>query len=182
MSKPIKNMIVSEYKKRFTDIEGAVLVEIRGMPAKATTQLRAQMRMSDVRVTVVKNTLAKRAFAGTPLEALNPGLKGPRAIIYGKTSVVTIARALVKSAKTNDKLALMGACIDGSWFAGAEGVERLSKFPTREEAQSQLITLVLSPARKLVGTVISPGSRLMGVVKEIKTRLEKGETIAAKVG
>jgi large subunit ribosomal protein L10 len=171
MSKPIKNMIVSEYKKRFEDIEGAVLIEIRGMPTKTTTL---------VRVTVVKNTLAKRAFMGTPLEALAPGLKGPRAIVYGKTSVVTIARELVKTAKTNDKLALMGACIDGSWFDGVEGVTRLSKFPTREEAQSQLITLVLSPARKLVGTVIAPGSRLLGVVKEIQTRLEKGETIAAK--
>ncbi len=180
MSKPIKNMIVSEYKKRFEDIEGAVLIEIRGMPTKTTTLLRAQMRTSDVRVTVVKNTLAKRAFMGTPLEALAPGLKGPRAIVYGKTSVVTIARELVKTAKTNDKLALMGACIDGSWFDGVEGVTRLSKFPTREEAQSQLITLVLSPARKLVGTVIAPGSRLLGVVKEIQTRLEKGETIAAK--
>ena len=104
MSKPIKNMIVSEYKKRFEDIEGAVLIEIRGMPTKTTTLLRAQMRTSDVRVTVVKNTLAKRAFMGTPLEALAPGLKGPRAIVYGKTSVVTIARELVKSAKTNDKL------------------------------------------------------------------------------
>ncbi len=180
MSKPIKNMIVAEYKKRFLDVEGAVLIEIRGMPAKTNTLLRAQMRTSEVRVTVVKNTLAKRAFVGTPLEALAPGLKGPRALVYGKTSVVTIARELVKTAKTNDKLALMGACLDGSWFDGAEGVERLSKFPTREEAQSQLITLVLSPARKLVGTVVAPGSRLLGVVKEIQTRLEKGESISAR--
>lgn len=180
MSKPIKNMIVAEYKKRFDSVEGAVLIEIRGMPAKVNTALRAQMRSSNVRVTVVKNTLAKRAFQGTPLEALAPGLKGPRAVVYGNTSVVTIARELVKSAKTNDKLALMGACLDGSWFDGAAGVERLSKFPTREEAQSTLITLVLSPARKVVGTAVAPGKRLLGVIKEIQTRLEKGETISAR--
>lgn len=180
MSKPIKNMIVGEYKKRFADVEGAVLIEIRGMPAKATTQLRAQLRATDVSVTVIKNTLAQRAFQGTPLASLAPGLKGPRAIVYGKTSVVTIARQLVKSAKENDKLGLMGACIDGSWFDGKEGVVRLSKYPTREEAQSQLITLILSPARTTMSVVKAPGARLLGVVKEIQTRLEKGETISAK--
>lgn len=178
MSKPIKNMIVSEYRKRFEQVEGAVLVELRGMPARVNTQLRAQLRTSSVRVTVVKNSLAKRAFAGTPLEALNPGLKGPRAIVYGRTSVVTIARELVKTAETNEQLSLMGACIDGAWFEGAEGVKRLSKFPTREEAQSQFVTLILSPARKVVGSVVSPGKRVLGIVKQVQERLEKGETIA----
>ncbi|MSQ89994.1 MAG: 50S ribosomal protein L10 [Phycisphaerales bacterium] len=180
MSKPIKNMIVGEYKKRFADVEGAVLIEIRGIPAKATTQLRAQLRATDVRVTVVKNTLAKRAFIGTPLAPLAAGLNGPRAIVYGKASVVTIARQLVKSARDNDKLALMGACLDGAWFEGKDGVTRLSKFPTREEAHSQLITLVLSPARKAVAAVKGPGGRLLGIVKEIQSRLEKGESISAR--
>ncbi|MSR44171.1 MAG: 50S ribosomal protein L10 [Phycisphaerales bacterium] len=180
MSKPIKNMIVGEYKQRFAGVEGAILIEIRGMPAKSNTALRAQLRASNVRVTVVKNTLAKRAFAGTPLAPLASGLKGSRAIVYGNTSVVTIARQLVKSAKENDQLALMGACLDGAWFEGSDGVKRLSKFPTREEAQSQLITLVLSPARKTVSAVKGPGGRLLGIVKEIQTRLEKGETISAR--
>lgn len=178
MSKPIKNMIVSEYRKRFEQVEGAVLVELRGMPARANTQLRAQLRTHKVRVTVVKNSLAKRAFAGTPLEALGPGLKGPRAVVYGQASVVTIARELVKSAASNEQLALMGACIDGTWFDGAEGVKRLSTFPTREEAQSQCVTLILSPARKVVGTVVAPGTKVLGIIKEVQKRLESGETIA----
>ncbi|MSR28146.1 MAG: 50S ribosomal protein L10 [Phycisphaerales bacterium] len=178
MSKPIKNMIVEEYRKRFAQLEGAVLIEVRGMAATANTKLRAKLRKSNVRVTVIKNTLAKRAFKGTPLEALAPGLKGPRAVVYGTTSVVTIARELVASAKENDKLALMGACIDGTWFDGAEGVTRLSKLPTLEEAQAQTIGIILAPARRLMGGVVSPGRTVLGVVKEVQTKLEAGDTIA----
>ena len=92
--------------------------------------------------------------------------------------VVSIARELVKTAETNEQLSLMGACIDGAWFEGAEGVKRLSQFPTREEAQSQFVTLILSPARKVVGSVVSPGKRVLGIVKQVQERLEKGETIA----
>ncbi len=182
MSKPIKNMIVDEYRKKFADVEGAVLIEVRGMPGTANAKLRASLRSSGVRVTVVKNTLAKRAFMGTPLEPLTQGLKGPRAVVYGKTSVVTIARELVTTAKSNDKLSLAGACIDGTWFEGAEGVKVLSKYPTREESQAQVVALVLAPARKAVGAIVAPGRNVLGVVKEIQTRLEKGETIARKAG
>ncbi len=178
MSKPVKNMIVEEYKKRFANVEGAVLIEVVGIPATANAKLRARMRGASARISVVKNTLAKRAFKGTPLEALYPGLKGPRAVVYGATSVVTIARELVESARENDKLGLMGACIDGTWFDGAAGVTRLSQFPTREEAQARVVAIVLAPAGKVVGAAVAPGSRLLGIVKEISTRLEKGETIA----
>ena len=182
MSKPIKNMIVEEYKKRFAKVEGAVLIEVRGMPATENAKLRARMRSGGARITVVKNTLARRAFKGTPLEVLDPGLKGPRAVVYGGHSVVSIARELVESAKENDKLGLMGACIDGTWFDGAEGVTRLSKFPTRAEAQAQVVALVLAPARKALAAAIAPGARVLGIVKEVSSRLEKGETIARKAG
>ncbi len=182
MSKPIKNMIVDEYRKRFAEIDGAVLIEVSGMAATADAKLRAQLRGSNVRVSIVKNTLAKRAFQGTPLEPLTHGLKGPRAVVYGKTSVVAIARELVQSAKKNDKLGLRGACIDGTWFDGAEGVTRLSKYPTREEAQAQVVALVLSPARKVAGSIVAPGRKVLGIVKEIESRLEKGETIARTAG
>ena len=60
-------------------------------------------------------------------------------------------------------------------------MERLSKFPTRVEALSTVVTLYLSPARKVVGAVVGPGRKAVGLVKEIQRKLEAGETIAAKV-
>ncbi len=182
MSKPIKDMIVREYQKRFVGVDSAVLVELRGVAGADNTNIRQKLRAKSVRVTVVKNALARKAFAGTALDVLAPGLSGPTAVVYGGDSVVGIARDLVKIAKDQEMLVLKGACIDGTWFGGEAGVKRLSEFPTKEEAQAKVVTLVLSPARNLMGAVKGPGGCVMGIVKEIESRLEKGETIAPIAG
>jgi large subunit ribosomal protein L10 len=181
MSKPVKGMIINEYRKRFGDLEGALVIEIRGLSGKETTSLRENLRKKNVRVTVVKNALAKRALAGTALDALSPALAGPAAIAYGTGSVVDVAREVVSWARKLEKLMLRGAVLDGQFFEGDEGVKRLSKFPTKEEAQARVVQLVLSPGSKVVGAAKGPGGRILGIVKEIQTRLEKGEAIA-KVG
>ena len=100
--------------------------------------------------------------------------------MYGGESVVALAREIVAWAKDKDSLKFKAAILDGITFEGKAGVEALSKYPTREEAQAKVVTLVLSPGRKLLGAVKGPGGRVMGIVKEIERKLEAGETIAAK--
>lgn len=178
MSKPVKEMIIRDYEGRFEGLEGAVVVDIRGIPANDNNALRMQLLEQQIRVTVVKNTLARKTFDGTMLEALKPALDGPSALCYGADSVVDVARALVKWARKIELLELKGAVLEGVYFEGAEGIKRLSKFPTREEAQANVVSLILAPARRVVGCAVSPGSRVLGIVKEIQERLEKGETIA----
>ena len=68
MSKPVKGMIIDAYKERFAGIEGAVIVDLRGLNAIENNELRNELRTRNVRVTVVKNSLARKAIAGTPLE------------------------------------------------------------------------------------------------------------------
>lgn len=178
MSKPVKELIIGEYKERFEDIDGALVVDIRGMTANDNNTIRRGLQSKQIRVTVLKNSLAKKAFAGTALEPLGPALEGPSALAYGAESVVDVARQIVEWSKKVKTLALKGAVLDGQYFAGAEGVKRLSQFPTREEAQAKVVTLILSPARKVMGAAVGPGSKILGIVKEIQTRLEKGEAIA----
>ena len=72
---------------------------------------------------------------------------------------------------------MKAAVLDGELFNGADGVKRLSNYPTKEEAQATVVQLVLSPAGNLVKAVTSPGSNLLGIIKEIRTRLEEGNTI-----
>jgi large subunit ribosomal protein L10 len=180
MSKPIKELIMEDYKERFVDVDGALVVDIRGINANDNNAIRKGLQKKNIRVTVIKNALARKALSGTALEAVSPALEGPSALAYGAESVVDVARELVEWAKKVKQLTLKGAVLDGQYFAGDAGVKRLSQFPTKEEAQAKVITLVLSPARKVVGCAVSPGSKLLGIVKEIQTRLEKGEPIAAK--
>lgn len=178
MSKPIKEMIVADYQKRFHELDGALVVDIRGMTSNDTNSLRAGLRTKQIRVTVIKNTLARKAFDGTALEALDKALEGPSALAYGAESVVDVARELVAWARKVQNLTLKGAVLDGQFFDGKEGVKRLSEFPTKEEAQARVIQLVLSPAKKVVGAAVGPGSKILGIVKEIQTRLEEGKAIA----
>jgi large subunit ribosomal protein L10 len=177
MSKPVKEMIMADYRRRFGDLEGALVVDIRGIDANANNTLRLGLAAKDIRVTVVTNTLARKALADSPLSALAPALEGPSALAFGGSSVVDVARELVEWAKKIAELDLKGAVLDGEFYPGAEGVRRLSNFPTREEAQAKVVQLVLSPAGNVLGAVTSPGARVLAIVKEIQQRLEEGQEI-----
>ncbi|MCA9279671.1 MAG: 50S ribosomal protein L10 [Phycisphaeraceae bacterium] len=181
MSKVMKDMIVSEYKERFDGVENALLISIRGIGHEDTGTIRTSLRDDGIRVTVIRNSLARVAFKDTGLEAIEPLLTGPNAICYGAESVVDVARKIVDLLKKFPKLELTGAVLDGQVFKGTDGVKELSKYPTREEAIGQVVTLMLSPARKIAGAALGPGGKLVGQIKAIEEKLEKGETIA-KVG
>lgn len=177
MSKPVKEMVVAQYERQFAGLEGAVLVDVRGIDANENNSLRNGLREKAIQVTVVKNSLARKAFAGTDLEAISPALEGPSALVFGGDSVVNVARELIGWAKKVKELDLKGAVLEGEYYEGEAGVKRLSDFPTKEEAQARVVQLVLTPAGNVVGAAKGPGGRLLGIVKEIQERLEKGEEI-----
>lgn len=178
MSKLVKNLMIRDYKTLFDGVDDALIVSIRGIPANDNNRMRLGLLEKNIRVTVVRNSLARKAVAESGLSGLEPLFEGPSALAYGGESVIDVARELVKWAKEVQQLELKGAILDGELFEGAAGVERLSSFPTREEALGKAVTLILSPAKKLMGQVKGPGGRLMGVIKAIEEKLEKGETIA----
>ena len=178
MSKPVKELITTSYKQRFGELEGAVIIDIRGIDANKNNAFRLDLQEKDIRITVLKNTLAREALNSTSLELLNQAIVGPSALAYGAESVVNVARELVSWARKISDLELKGAVLDGEYFDGDAGVKRLGNFPTREEAQAKVVQLILSPAGNVVSGATSPGSNILGIVKEIRERLEKGETIA----
>ncbi len=178
MSKPVKEMMVADYKQRFGDIDSALVIEIRGMDANQNNQMRLDLGAKDIRITIVKNSLARKAFAGTDLEFLHPALQGPSALAYGGESVVQVARELVAWAKKVEHIQLKAAVLDGEYFEGEAGVKKLSQFPTKDEAKARIVQLVLTPAGNIVGAALSSGSTILSIVKEIQNKLEDGATIA----
>lgn len=181
MSKTVKELMIRDYQGKLDDVEDALVISIRGVPALDNNRMRVELAKQDIRVTVVRNNLAMHAVKGKPLAALEPLLSGPTALAYGAESVVDVARAMVEWAKKLENLELRGAVLDGTLYEGRAGIERLSKFPTRAEALSNTVTLILSPAQKLMGQVKAPGGNVVGILKTIQEKLEKGEAIA-KVG
>ena len=179
MSKLVKEQLIRDYAERIGDIEDAMLISLRGIDANRNNSIRKGLLKQDIHVTVVRNALFKKTIEGTKLEALGKVLTGSNAVAYGGESVVEMAREIVGLVKDNPEIELHGAVLDGELFEGEEGVKRLSNFPTREEAIAQDVTLILSPARNLVGAVKGPGSTVAGLIKAIEEKLEKGETIGA---
>lgn len=178
MSKPIKNLIAESYRRRFGELDSAVLIDIRGVKSNDVNRLRAGLSENDVKVTVVKNTLARKVFQGTAMQGIEDLLDGPNSMVYGGESVVNIARQLVDLAKEIENLEFKGALMEGQVF-GPDQITELSKYPTKEEAQAQAIQIVLSPGSNLAGQIVGPGRKIASLVKAIEEKLEKGETIKA---
>lgn len=179
MSKPVKNLISETYRRRFDGLSGAVLIDIRGIAANDNNRLRAGLAEKQIKVTVVKNSLARNVFADTALSGLNDLLQGSAAMVYPvdeDTSVVSVARELITWAKEVPNLSFKGALMEGIVF-GPEQIDELSKYPTREEAQAQAIQIILSPGQNLVGSILGPGRKVASIVKAIQEKLENGEEI-----
>ncbi|MEM1355616.1 MAG: 50S ribosomal protein L10 [Planctomycetota bacterium] len=180
MSKPVKNLITKDYASRFEGLTGAVLVNIRGIDSNTTNAFRADLAQKQMKITLVKNSLAKRAFEGGDLEGLSEMITGGSAMVYGvdeEVSVVNVARELLDWAKKLELMEFRGAILDGIKF-GPEEIKKLSEYPTKEEAQAKVVTMLLSPARNLVGAVKAPAGNIAGILKTVQEKLEAGETIA----
>lgn len=182
MSKTVKSMIMRDYKARIAAgaeaYPDAMLISIRGMKGIDTTKMRHALAKKSIRVTVVRNALARKTFQGSTLAIFDELMTGANAIAHGGQSVVEVAREMMSLVAKMPQLELKAAVLDGTLYKGKEGIEELSKFPTKDEAIAQVVTLVVSPARKLVGQLQGPGAKVAGLIKTIEEKLGKGETIA----
>src|SRR5512143_3368560 len=115
MSKTVKGMIIRNYQATFAGASDAALISIRGMKGTDTTRLRSKLRQKKIKITVVQNALARKAFEGTGLSALSDRLTGSNALAIGP-SVVEVAREIVKVIEEFPALELKGALLEGQYF------------------------------------------------------------------
>jgi large subunit ribosomal protein L10 len=178
MSKKVKNLIQRDLADRLKDIDGVAVINPRGLDATKNNLIRRRLREKGVRMTVVKNTLARRATSKTKLDGFDKLLDGPSAVIYGKASIAQIARLLLDEKKNDETLELRGAFFDGEIYIGDKGIEQVSKLPTREEAIGAVIAALLSPGKKLAGAIKGPGITLASILKTIEDKAKEKEGAA----
>lgn len=177
MSKYVKDLITRELTDKFKEVDGVAVINPRGIDATKNNGIRRRLHGKGLRMTVVKNTLAKRAVGeGSKIKGFDRLLDGPSAVIYGKASIAEVARFLLDEKKADEKLEMRGIFFDGEAYVGEKGVEQVSKLPTREEAIGQLVTLLLSPGRNLAAALKGPGGKLGAILKAIE---EKGGAAGA---
>ena len=156
-----------------------MLIDVRGINSNDTNELRANLAGKQMKITIVKNSLAKKAFGDGELAPLGDLLDGPSAMVYPvseEASVVSVARELIDAAKKLKDLEFRGALMEGIVFGPSE-VDALSKYPTKEEAQSQVVQIFLTPAQNVVGAVTSQGKKIASILKTVQEKLENGEEI-----
>lgn len=181
-NKEVKQLIINDLAVRFKSIEGLAVVNPRGINATMTNQLRRKLREKGLRMMVVRNTLARRAVGGSKIAGFESLLQGPSAVVYGKeSSGPAIARVLLDVKKADEKLTLelRGIFFDGEAYAGEDGVKKVSKFPTREEAIATIIASFLSPGKKVAGAVKSPATKVASLLKAVEEKAKAKETPAA---
>jgi large subunit ribosomal protein L10 len=179
MSKKVKSLIERDLSNRFKDLDGCAVINPRGINAIKNNQIRRRLREKGVRMTVVKNTLARRATDKTKLKGFDKLLDGPSAVIYGKASISAIARLLLAEKKNDETIELRGAFFDGEVYVGDKGIEQVSKLPTREEAIGIVIASILSPGRKLAGVFKGQASIIASILKTVEEKAKEKEGTAA---
>ena len=140
----------SEKEAVITDVTGLaakaqtlVMAEYRGITVADMTRLRTSARSNGVALSVLKNTLARRAVAGSPFEVAAEQMTGP--LIYGfSEDAVAAAKVVADFAKTNDKLVIRGGVFGGKSL-DANGVKQLASIPSKEVLLAQLCGLLMSP-------------------------------------
>ena len=174
MSKRVKGMLGQEYQSRFEGIEECVVVSLRGVDGVSNNEMRGALCEKAMRLTVVKNSLAKRAFSDLGMGSMDSLLSGPCAIATGGDSIVDLVKELVAWDKKLDSFEIKGAFLDGQTL-DAEATMALSKLPNRVELQGSIVSLALSPGGQLVSAMGSPASAIAGCLKTLIENKEKAE-------
>ena len=131
--------------------QSLALAEYRGLSVESLNKLRVEARARGVYLHVLKNTLARRAVAGTPFEVASAAMVGP--LIYGfSTDPVSAAKVIADFAKGNDKLVIKGGAYAGKAL-DANGVKALASIPSREVLLAQVAGLLKSPIQRIAGVL-----------------------------
>lgn len=181
MSKAIKDMLVDDLKHRLQDVGDVIVVSLGQLDAQKTTQLRQQLRSKRIQLQLVKNSLARRAIAGTPLEPALTKAEGMLALAWGGEDVVDLAKELdrLTGVKDFEGFECQGGALDGGRLEAAD-VKRVAKWPTRGEQLSILSGQISSLASVLAGQITAAGGVLAGQIASRVDDLEKagGEAVA----
>ena len=180
MDKSKKEQVVADLVERLRATDSLIVADYRGLTNAQLVELRAKLRGSGARLTVVKNTLTRRAAEEAGTDALLALLEGPTAIAFVEADgdAVAVAKALADAAKDTKVLALRGGILSGQSLSGAD-VEELAKLPAPDVVKAQLVGVIVAPLTQLAALIAAPLRDLVGVLDARIAQLEEGGDTSA---
>lgn len=175
MNKAEKTAMIEELKTKFETASFFYVTDSSTLSAEKTTELRGMFFERGIEMRVVKNTLIKKALESAPEEkgyaGLMDSLKGPTALLFSDVAKAP-AEVLKKFREDNERPVLKAAYIDTDVFIGDEQIEALTKLKSKEDLVAEVIALLQSPIKNVLGSLQSGGQTISGLLKALEERGE----------
>jgi large subunit ribosomal protein L10 len=170
LNREAKAAVIDEVSAKVAKAQSIIVAEYRGLDVANITELRKRARGAGVYLRVLKNTLVRRAVAGTPFEALSANMVGP--LIYGiSEDPVAAAKVMNDFAKGSEVFAIKAGAMP-NYLMDAAGVKALASMPSRDELLSTLLGTMQAPVAKFVRTCNEVPSKFVRTVAALKAQRE----------
>ena len=172
MTRTEKDQLIDELVQMLAEKNVVYLTDASGLDSESTTSLRRECYKKDIRVRVVKNTLLRKAMErieDRDYSELYDVLKGQTALLVGDVGNAP-ASVLKEFRKKHDMPVLKGAYVEEATYLGDNNLEALTAIKSKEEVIADVIALLQSPAKNVIGALNSGGNTLSGLVKALQER------------
>ena len=167
-----KKAVVAEVSEVAKGAYSAVAAEYCGLTVGQLTDLRVKAREDNVYLRVVKNSLAKRALEDTDFACMSERLTGPLILAFSQEDPGAAARVTKDFAKDNDNFQVTMLSVGGELLEPAE-IDKLARLPTRDQAISLLMAVMLAPTEKFVRTLNEVPGKLVRTVDAIRDQKQQ---------
>ena len=172
MKKEVKDTIIVELGQKLKEYPHFYLVDLTGLNAEKTSELRRKCFKSEIKLMVVKNTLLHKAFEASDIDfsPMYESLKGNTAVMFANTA--NVPAKLLKDYTKEGIPALKAAYAEESIFVGADRLQELAALKRKNELIADVVALLQSPAKNVISALQSGANTIHGVLKTLGERPE----------
>ncbi len=169
MRKEVKDTIIVELGQKLKEYPHFYLVDLSGLNAEDTSDLRRKCFKKEIKLVVVKNTLLHKTFEASDIdfEPLYGSLKGNTAVMFCQTA--NVPAKLLKEYKKAGIPALKAAYAEESFFVGADKLDELASLKSKNELIAEVVSLLQSPIKNVVSG-LNAGGKIHGLLDAIAER------------
>jgi large subunit ribosomal protein L10 len=181
MHKEDKERVVAELTEKLRTAETLYVADYRGLTMPQIDALRGRLLENGARLSVVKNTLTRRAAQAAGADALLALLEGPSAIAFIEADgdMVAVAKALADSARETKVLEIRGGVMQGREISASD-VEALAKLPPLDVLRGQVLGAIIAPLSAIAALLNAPLQNLYGLIDARIEQLQARDTSAAR--
>ncbi len=169
MNRKEKEQNVADLKEKFSSAKSVIFTNYKGLTVEEVSQLRKQLRESEIEYRVIKNTLAKIASEGTSLEIARDEFSGPLGLAIGYDDPLIASKRLLDFAKGNEKLQVLSGLIEGQFFPH-DNLKLIAKLPPRDTLFSMFAGALSQPLQRMALNLHATVSRFVHALHALKEK------------